>query len=601
MMTAGNLKRINVSVQSGINFDSFRDICTKRCAVVFDSSFFSYIAPPQDAAQTTVPADLTTETYQDVCKRCSTTSEGDIDLRSNTLGLCALSLLSMSIGQAKKGSKLLTDGVRVAEKLRLALIGSEGDATAIEECMQQIESLLPAQLNIRLLGDSILTYLEAETLYTYSIITLALMCESSAIDISAFLVQPSPAADATLKSLLLQLKALFEDSKVTRSKAQKELQQVQTEMLTNLADLSDVAGRLRRLCRSQLEANAVNGNSALQRRQKECAQIIRDTLLGDLKMSKLIVKSLAEEKASLTEDIAKIEQNEEAARLINSLPANVAGADISRWALAIDTQLESLSRSSQSMITSTQCVKSMILLTGELVTLSKISVINQAVAKTIANKKNINWSLKFGKGSSECVDFVCNKLAQEMAVPISSSPDAQTGPSSERGGCSVVLMKEYEQATSLLQARTGVVSKPKVAKGCIDFTPQQMRLREEIFARVTSIFKLYNAEPIDTPVFELTEVLNGKYGEDQKLIYELKDQGGELLGLRYDLTVPFARYCATNNIEKIKRFHIGKVYRRDEPQIAKGRLREFYQCDIDIAGDYGKMTADAEIISVSFS
>lgn len=76
----------------------------------------------------------------------------------------------------------------------------------------------------------------------------------------------------------------------------------------------------------------------------------------------------------------------------------------------------------------------------------------------------------------------------------------------------------------------------------------------------------------------------GKYGEDSKLIYDLADQGGELLSLRYDLTVPFARFLAMNSVGNIKRYHIAKVYRRDQPQLARGRYREFYQCDFDIAG-----------------
>lgn len=66
-------------------------------------------------------------------------------------------------------------------------------------------------------------------------------------------------------------------------------------------------------------------------------------------------------------------------------------------------------------------------------------------------------------------------------------------------------------------------------------------------------------------MFELKETLTGKYGEESKLIYDLQDQGGELLALRYDLTVPFARYVALNNESSIKRFHIAKVYRRDQP------------------------------------
>lgn len=74
-------------------------------------------------------------------------------------------------------------------------------------------------------------------------------------------------------------------------------------------------------------------------------------------------------------------------------------------------------------------------------------------------------------------------------------------------------------------------------------------------------------------------MLTGKYGEDSKLIYDLQDQGGELCALRYDLTVPFARFLAMNtNIKQIKRYQIGKVYRRDQPQLNRGRFREFYQC-----------------------
>lgn len=77
---------------------------------------------------------------------------------------------------------------------------------------------------------------------------------------------------------------------------------------------------------------------------------------------------------------------------------------------------------------------------------------------------------------------------------------------------------------------------------------------------------------IDTPVFELKETLLGKYGEEGgKLIYDLADQGGELLSLRYDLTVPFARFLAMNDVGNIKRYHIAKVYRRDKPAVSRGR------------------------------
>ena len=96
-------------------------------------------------------------------------------------------------------------------------------------------------------------------------------------------------------------------------------------------------------------------------------------------------------------------------------------------------------------------------------------------------------------------------------------------------------------------------------------SPRKMAIREKAFGIIRGIFKKHGASEIDTPVFELKETLTGKYGEDTKLIYDLADQGGEILALRYDLTVPFARFLAMHPIGNIKRFHIGKVYRRDNP------------------------------------
>jgi len=145
----------------------------------------------------------------------------------------------------------------------------------------------------------------------------------------------------------------------------------------------------------------------------------------------------------------------------------------------------------------------------------------------------------------------------------------------------------------------GAQRKPKIAKGTRDYLPDQMMIRDQAFQIIRRVFRRHGAVEIDTPVFELKETLTGKYGEDSKLIYDLADQGGELLALRYDLTVPLARFLALNNVGNIKRFHIGKVYRRDQPQLAKGRYREFYQCDFDVAGVYGRMVPDAECIAVA--
>ncbi|KAI9227899.1 MAG: histidyl-tRNA synthetase [Piptocephalis tieghemiana] len=140
----------------------------------------------------------------------------------------------------------------------------------------------------------------------------------------------------------------------------------------------------------------------------------------------------------------------------------------------------------------------------------------------------------------------------------------------------------------------------KTPKGTKDYTDKEMAIREHVFSTITNVFKRHGAVTIDTPVFELKEILSGKYGEDSKLIYDLEDQGGEKCALRYDLTVPFARFLAMNGTtyQNMKRYHIAKVYRRDQPAMTKGRMREFYQCDFDIAGTYEPMVPDAEVLRI---
>ena len=173
----------------------------------------------------------------------------------------------------------------------------------------------------------------------------------------------------------------------------------------------------------------------------------------------------------------------------------------------------------------------------------------------------------------------------------------------------VTTMIRYAIAAAALDRRpscpgptTMTTTRPKIAKGARDVLPDQMAMREAAFNRIIAVFKRHGAVSIDTPVFELRETLMGKYGHDSnKLIYDLADQGGELLSLRYDLTVPFARYVALHGTP-IKRYHIAKVYRRDQPQMARGRYREFFQCDFDIAGGQpghqATIAADAEVIKV---
>nr|GEX31643.1 histidine--tRNA ligase, cytoplasmic [Tanacetum cinerariifolium] len=128
---------------------------------------------------------------------------------------------------------------------------------------------------------------------------------------------------------------------------------------------------------------------------------------------------------------------------------------------------------------------------------------------------------------------------------------------------------------------------PKIAKGARDCANGQMVIREKAFSTVANVFKMHGTMALDTPVFELTDTLK------RKIWGRLK--GGEPLSLRYDLTVPFARYVAMKSLTPFERYQIGKVYRRDTP--SKGRYREFYQCDFDIAGDE-TFGADFEVIII---
>ncbi|KAL2263244.1 hypothetical protein VTK26DRAFT_7663 [Humicola hyalothermophila] len=165
--------------------------------------------------------------------------------------------------------------------------------------------------------------------------------------------------------------------------------------------------------------------------------------------------------------------------------------------------------------------------------------------------------------------------------------------------CPTTLHQGCDPAIASTMAPKNPKFEIKTPKGTRDWSGEDMVLREKIFKTITDVFKRHGGVTIDTPVFELKEILAGKYGEDSKLIYDLADQGGELCSLRYDLTVPFARYLAMDkNITQIKRYHIAKVYRRDQPAVKKGRMREFYQCDFDIAGVYDPMIPDAEIIRI---
>lgn len=138
-------------------------------------------------------------------------------------------------------------------------------------------------------------------------------------------------------------------------------------------------------------------------------------------------------------------------------------------------------------------------------------------------------------------------------------------------------------------------------KGTDDFMPQEQRVRQEIIRKLQSIFEKYGYQPIETPVICYFDVLASKYAggaEILKEVYKLNDQGGRELGLRYDLTVPFARLVGMNPEIRMpfKKYEIGKVY-RDGP-VKTGRNREFIQCDVDMVGVKSVM-AEAELMTMA--
>ncbi|KAH9385833.1 histidyl-tRNA synthetase [Nematocida major] len=137
----------------------------------------------------------------------------------------------------------------------------------------------------------------------------------------------------------------------------------------------------------------------------------------------------------------------------------------------------------------------------------------------------------------------------------------------------------------------------KTPKGTRDYVGSDKIKLDRIIEQAEKVYKSMGGIPFDTPSFEIKSTLTQKYGEEsKKLIYDLADQGGEICALKYDLTVPLARFLAMTKTQKIKRFHTDKVYRRDQPALNRGRYREFYQSDFDIVGEYSHMAADAEIV-----
>jgi histidyl-tRNA synthetase len=163
------------------------------------------------------------------------------------------------------------------------------------------------------------------------------------------------------------------------------------------------------------------------------------------------------------------------------------------------------------------------------------------------------------------------------------------------------------------------MQKPSNPKGTRDFTPREVRNREAILNIIKDCFRRFGFEPIETPAFENLSTLTGKYGaEGDKLLFRILNSGDvysklsmdkiqsnhEMLseiskkGLRYDLTVPFARYVVQHSNELVfpfRRYQIQPVWRADRP--GKGRFQEFTQCDADIIGS-NSLLGESELVLI---
>jgi histidyl-tRNA synthetase len=138
---------------------------------------------------------------------------------------------------------------------------------------------------------------------------------------------------------------------------------------------------------------------------------------------------------------------------------------------------------------------------------------------------------------------------------------------------------------------------PKILKGFRDFLPDEMLERNRMLKCIAEVFETSGFVPISTPAMEYSEILLGKYGDEgDRLLYRFTDNGERDVSLRYDLTVPLARFYAMYRDLPVpfKRYHIADVWRAEKP--GRGRFREFMQCDVDIVGS-SSLSADAEVIA----
>lgn len=155
----------------------------------------------------------------------------------------------------------------------------------------------------------------------------------------------------------------------------------------------------------------------------------------------------------------------------------------------------------------------------------------------------------------------------------------------------------FQERNFMNEQENKVKIEARTLKGFRDYGPAAQVVRQEMMRKLEVVFERFGFFPLSTPVLEYKDILMGKYGEDEKLVYSFKDNGDRDVAMRYDLTVPLARYVAQNQNEitlPFKRYQMAPVWRADNPQ--KGRLREFMQCDVDVIGSDSPL-ADADVLA----
>jgi histidyl-tRNA synthetase len=207
----------------------------------------------------------------------------------------------------------------------------------------------------------------------------------------------------------------------------------------------------------------------------------------------------------------------------------------------------------------------------------------ESIQEQITNQTALFNQLRLQNAETSVIDEAKKKLGElKKSLALSKGSDSSAAAGVPKDGAKKrerLLLKTAKVST----CSGDLSSKSQLLKlgsqGTRDYGPAEMFCRESIERTVKECFTTFGGSCLDTPVFERKDILAGKYGEDAKLIFDLMDQGGEQLALRYDHTVPLARYLAMTGatIPQSKIWQVGKVYRRDNPVVSKGRMREFSQ------------------------